>query len=80
MVISAFLLKTTRVVRQLRQYPPPEQEFDLTPVSGANVSKYLERIELRKATSLDGICSKILLLTNADYSKALYRFRKQQDS
>ena len=43
--------------------PPPEREFDFSPVSEDKVTKYLDRIGLRKATGLDGISSKILHIT-----------------
>ena len=43
--------------------PLPEQKFDFSPVSEEKVTKYLNRIGLRKATGLDGISSKILHLT-----------------
>ena len=62
MTQSAFLQKTMHPsIQAIRaNIPPPEWEFDFSPVSEDKVSKYLDRIGLRKATGLDGISSKIL--------------------
>ena len=38
----------------------PEGEFNFSSVNEGKVSKYLDRIGLRKATGLDGVSSKIL--------------------
>ena len=51
----AFLRKTTQVFKQFKaNVPLPEQKFDFSPVSEEKVTKYLNRIGLRKATGLDG--------------------------
>ena len=54
--------------------PPPEWEFDFSPVSEDKVTKYLARIGLRKATGLDGISSKILHITKPVIVKPITDF------